>query len=97
LSENITHAAIARGRTAIPRTAAEATNRGYGQAIGFRLDGFLNGFDNVLGTHFTRDNARKNSIAWIGPCEDGGTRVVCYYDASMQPTDCRNIPCVDDQ
>lgn len=46
----------------------------------------------AMGAHLSPANAKPGDIAYIGPCENG-TRIVCYYDANMLPSDCRSQPC----
>jgi hypothetical protein len=35
--------------------------------------------------------AKPGDVAFIGPAQNGN-RVMCYYDANLQPTICRNVP-----
>jgi hypothetical protein len=44
------------------------------------------------GVHISPKHAAPGDVAWVGPCE-GKTRIVCYYDENMDPSDCRNQPC----
>jgi hypothetical protein len=44
------------------------------------------------GVHISQKHAAPGDVAWVGPCE-GQTRIVCYYDENMDPSDCRNQPC----
>jgi hypothetical protein len=87
------HNAVAKSDASIPRTAEEATARGHQKAGNFNLAHAMADLSNKMGTHFSATNAKPGDVAWSGPCEASGTRVVCYYDADMQPTDCRNVPC----
>jgi hypothetical protein len=75
--------------TLIPRTAKEATKIGH-KKIGKRARVALL---HAHGANISSSNAQPGDIAWVGPCESTGTRVVCYYDANMNPSDCRNQPC----
>ena len=44
------------------------------------------------GVHISPKHAAPGDVAWIGPCENG-TRIVCYFDENMDPSDCHNQPC----
>ncbi len=87
------HEHVANSEASIPRTASEATKRGHAKTENFSLGKAMADLSNKMGTHFAAANAKPGDIAWVGPCEASGTRVVCYYDEAMQPTDCRNQPC----
>lgn len=73
----------------LARTVDESDHMGHQPASGFRLTASRR----KLGVEVSPANAKPGDIAWIGPCEATGTRVVCYYDANLDPTDCRNQRC----
>lgn len=75
----------------VARTAGEATRRGHSQARNLSLAD-ISAAEKRKGTHFSRTDAKPGDIAWMGPCDDG-SRIVCYYDDNMDPSDCRNQPC----
>ena len=77
----------------IPRTASEASQNGHPLAQAFGVD-VQAAIPTARGMHFSSASAKPGDVAWVGPCEASGTRVVCYYDQAMEPTDCRNVPCV---
>ena len=79
--------------TAIPRNVTEAEQRGHAKTEGFNLSSFTASHAAKAGTHLSPSNAKPGDVAWVGPCEEGGTRIVCYYDQNMDPSDCRNQPC----
>jgi hypothetical protein len=73
----------------IPRTATEAAARGHRKLSKKRAQGIIH----EKGAHLSPKEAKPGDIAWMGPCESTGTRVICYYDQNMDPSDCRNVPC----
>jgi hypothetical protein len=76
----------------ICRTAREAEARGAESLENFQISGLRRSArSNAI--EFSKRNAKPGDIAWIGPCEDTGTRIVCYYDANMDPSDCKNERC----
>lgn len=78
--------------TTIPRTVAQAKkqrhakirNLSFAKLAPERREG---------GIALSATGAKPGDIAWIGPCEPNGKRVICYYDANLDPSDCRNISC----
>jgi hypothetical protein len=77
----------------VPRTANEATKKGH-RKIPKRLETAVARARSAhLGANISASNAKPGDVAWVGPCEASGTRVVCYYDQNMNPSDCRNQPC----
>jgi len=68
----------------IPRVASASKKLGHSKAA--KPKSFAGG------AHLSPKHAAPGDVAWIGPC-DGNTRVVCYYDENMDPSDCRNQPC----
>jgi hypothetical protein len=75
----------------VARTASEADERGHEPLQQFSLKK-LSAAKRNKGAHLSSDNAKPGDIAWVGPCENG-SRIVCYYDENMNPSDCRNQPC----
>ena len=73
----------------IPRTAKEAARQGH-KKLSKKATAALN---HAKGAHIASNNAQPGDVAWIGPCESTGTRIVCYYDENMDPKRCTNQPC----
>jgi hypothetical protein len=76
-------------KRAIPRTSAEAKKRKFKKTA--RPDAADPRFKGSIS--FSKAQARPGDVAFIGPCEPTGTRVICFYDENMDPSDCRNVPC----
>lgn len=79
--------------TPIPRNSAEADQLSHPKVESFNLAKLTADLAKQAGTHFSAKTASEGDVAWVGPCEEGGTRVVCYYDKNLDPSDCRNQPC----
>jgi hypothetical protein len=73
----------------IPRTAAQAAAGDHRKLSKKQAKALLH----EKGAHLSPNGAKPGDIAWVGPCESTGTRVICYYDRNMDPSDCRNVPC----
>jgi hypothetical protein len=73
----------------IPRTAKEASDAGHKKISKTAKSALVH----AKGAHISSNNAQPGDVAWVGPCESTGTRVVCYYDKNLDPSDCRNQPC----
>lgn len=84
---------MAKGpQSVIPRTVHEANQQGYMKVEGFRISD-LSRREKQRWTQVSPKFARPGDVAWVGPCEDSGTRIVCYYDDNLDPSDCRNERC----
>lgn len=78
--------------TTIPRTVAQAKKQRHAKIRNLSLEK-LGPERRVGGIALAAAGAKPGDIAWIGPCEPHGKRVICYYDANLDPSDCRSIPC----
>ncbi len=76
-----------RKKAQIARTAKHADDRGH-EKVAKRVTAA----QRAKGAHFAAEGAKPGDVAWVGPCQ-GGTRIVCYYNSDMQPSDCRNQSC----
>jgi hypothetical protein len=70
----------------VPRTVAEADVHKHAKVP------MPSAKDMAGGTHMSVQGAQVGDVAYVGPCE-AGTRIVCYYDQNLDPSDCRNQPC----
>ena len=77
----------------IPRTASEARKRGHKKITKKAAATIVRAQNSHVGTHLSSNNANPGDVAWIGPCEASGTRIICYYDQNMDPSDCKDVPC----
>jgi hypothetical protein len=80
-----------RRHRGVARTAAEADERGHERARNFSIND-LTAAEKKHWTQLSPKHAKPGDVAWTGPCIDG-IRIVCYYDANMDPSDCRNHSC----
>lgn len=70
----------------VPRTVAEADERGHAK-IAMPSKAKM-----AKGHSLSITNAQPGDVAYVGPCENG-QKTVCYYDARMLPSDCRQQDC----
>lgn len=71
---------------AVARNVKEADKRGHASVPRPKAA------DRAKGAHLSSSTAKPGDVAYIGPCENG-TRIVCYYDQNMLPSNCRSQPC----
>jgi len=76
----------------MPKTPVGARTGRAPPATTFNLHKHLAEMQQKMGMLQSPDGKKPGDIAWEGPCENG-TRMVCRFDADMQPSICKPESC----
>jgi hypothetical protein len=75
-----------------PKKTAQRKKAAAVKAEEFNLHRHLANLQLQMGTFHSPGGKKPGDVAWEGPCE-GGTHMVCRFDADMQPSNCGPEKC----